>query len=196
MCEIFGSLLCDVATLVLNVVTFQRRDVKLTPLCHVATWISNVATWIFFTLCHVATWLPTSRRQIVPFLSRCDVDFQRRDVDFNEPLERRDVNSRRHDIGFSTLYNVATLPRTSRRCPILSPRTVHSLLFISHTPLPETLAFLRTCPHRTCKSPLSHWSEASTPFSDHHCAPTSHHLHLVPGHCGISTTLCSVLAWV
>ena len=40
---------------------------------------------------------------------------QRRDVDFIEPLERRDVYTQRHDVVNPTLCNVATLPRTSRR---------------------------------------------------------------------------------
>ena len=151
-------------------------------------------------------------------------------MDFNEPLERRDVNSRRRDVvksalchvatlprtsqrrlvscsltsrrcpsrrdvGFITLYHVAALPRTSRRCLVLSPRTVHFWPFTSHTSLIGTLAFLRISPHRTCRSLRSHWSEALTLFADHHCAPTSHPLSLVPGHCGIPTTLCSVLAF-
>ena len=191
---------------------FQRRDVKLIPLCHVATWISNAAT----SNCIFSA---TSRR-----------GFQRRDVDFNEPLERRDVNSKRHDVvnptlrhvatlsrtsrcrlvplsvtlrrcperrdvGFITLCNVVTLPRTSRRCPVLRPRTVHLALQLAHTYTPENLAILPTCPPQPCLSPLSHWSEAPTLFSDHHCAPTSHLLYMVPGHCGIPTTLCSVLAF-
>ena len=46
-------------------------------------------------------------------LERRDVSNQRRDVDFNEPLERRDVGNQRRDIFNPTLYNVATLPRTS-----------------------------------------------------------------------------------
>ena len=172
----------------------QRRDVNFTCLGHVATWTSHVATTIF-------TLSATSRR-----------GFTRRDVNFYKPLSRRDVahhvatlvstlsvTSRRHperrDVVNSTLYHVATLPRTSRRHPVLSPRTIHFWLFTSHTPLIETLAFLRTSSHRTCRSLRSHWSAALTLFSDHHCAPTSHSLSLVPGHCGIPTTLCSVLAF-
>ena len=68
--QIFGSLFCNVATLSRNVATFQRRDVSTSRhpfspplsrrdvkfqrhdidfkcLCHVATWIYNVATSIF-----------------------------------------------------------------------------------------------------------------------------------------------------
>ena len=193
-------------------VDLSRRDVNFTCLCHVTTWISHVgtsiftlsatsrrgftrrdvnfykslsrrdvtsdvATWILMSLCHVATLPRTSRRRLV----KCS-------------LTSRRCPSRR-DVGFITLCNVATLPRTSRRCLVLSPRTIHFWLFTSHTPLIETLAFLRTSPHRTCRSLRSHWSEALTLFSDHHCAPTSHPLSLVPGHCGIPTTLCSVLAF-
>ena len=72
---------------------------------------------------------------------RCDVDFndplerrdvsnQRRDVDFNEPLERRDVDHQRRNVFNPTLCNVATLPRMSRRR--LVPRSV----------------MLRRCPER------------------------------------------------
>ena len=50
--QIFGSLLCKVATLDLNVATFQRRDVS------------------------------TSQRQFYPSLERRDMRFERRDVDF------------------------------------------------------------------------------------------------------------------
>ena len=46
MHKFFGSLFCNVATLSRNVAMFKRRDVHFTPLCHVATWISNVATSI------------------------------------------------------------------------------------------------------------------------------------------------------
>ena len=56
--KIFGSLLCNVATLSCNVTTsilpflerrdveFQRRDVDFKCLCNVATWSFNVATLI------------------------------------------------------------------------------------------------------------------------------------------------------
>ena len=54
-----------------------------------------------------------------------DVRNQCRDVDFIEPLERRDVDTQRRDVVNPTLCNVATLSRTSRRCPVLRPRTVH-----------------------------------------------------------------------
>ena len=59
-----------------------RRDVKITCLCHVATWTSHVATSFFDPLCHVATWTHTSRRQNYMPLSRRDVDFPRRDFNF------------------------------------------------------------------------------------------------------------------
>ena len=39
---------------------------------------------------------------------------QRRDVDFNEPLERRDVDTERRDVFNPTLCNVAMLLPTSR----------------------------------------------------------------------------------
>ena len=40
---------------------------------------------------------------------------QRHDVDFNEPLERRDVDTERRDVFNPTLGNVATLLPMSRR---------------------------------------------------------------------------------
>ena len=40
---------------------------------------------------------------------------KRRDVDFNEPLEHRDVDTERRDVFNPTLCNVATLLPTSRR---------------------------------------------------------------------------------
>ena len=43
----------------------SRRDVIFTCLSHVATWDSDVATWIKSILCHVATLPPTSRRRLV-----------------------------------------------------------------------------------------------------------------------------------
>ena len=128
-------------------------------------------------LCHVATSLHTSRRRLVT----CSLTSQR-------------CPSRR-DVGFITLYHVTTLPRTSRRCLVLSPRTVHFWPFTSHTLLIGTLSFLRISPYRIYRRLRSHWSEALTLFSDHHCAPTSHHLSLVLSHCGIPTTLCSELAF-
>ena len=57
-------------------------------------------------------------------LERRDVSNQRRDVDFNEPLERRDVGNQRRDVFNPTLCNVATLPQTSR-CRLV-PRSVTS----------------------------------------------------------------------
>ena len=57
-----------------------RRDVIFTPLCDVATWDSNVATWIEPTLCHVATLPPTSRRCLVKLSVTSRRDPARRDV--------------------------------------------------------------------------------------------------------------------
>ena len=132
---------------------FQRRDVNCGPLCHVATWISNVAT------------------SIVSSLSRRDVEFQRRDVDFHDPLERRDVVSNVATWILMSLWNVATLIQnvatliqnvatllnplsvTSRRCPVLRPRTVIFARHLAHTTT-ETLDFLHTCLHQPCRSPF------------------------------------------
>ena len=77
----------------------------------------------------------------------------------------------RRDVGFITLCHVVTSSRTSRRCPVLSPRTVHFWLFTSRTPLIGTLAFLRTILHRTCRR--SH----PTGRRSLHCVPTTsvHH---------------------
>ena len=57
-----------------------RHDVLFTCLCHVATWDSNVATWIKSTLCHVATLPPTSRRRLVKLSVTSRRDPARRDV--------------------------------------------------------------------------------------------------------------------
>ena len=61
----------------------------------------HIATSIFTYLCHVATWIHTSRRQFLPSLPRCDVNFYK-------PLSRRDVT---HHV----VTLVATLYVTSRR---------------------------------------------------------------------------------
>ena len=70
----------------------SRRDVKKSPLYHVATWITTSRRQflkplsrrdvgisrrdvILILLCHVATWIFTSRRPIFIPLSRRDVDF-------------------------------------------------------------------------------------------------------------------------
>ena len=166
----------------------------------------------------------TSRRLFEPSLSRRDVEFQRRDVDFHNLLERRDVASKtwilmglfhvatlplnvatlliplsvtsrrcpeRHDVApnvatsfSSTLCNVATLPRMSRRYPVLRPRTVHFALHLAHTPT-ETLATLAHLSFPVLPELLSHRSEVPPLLSDHPCASQSHPLQLVPGHCGI-----------
>ena len=167
-------------------VELPRRDVKITSLCHVTTWIY------------------TSRRQIYISLPRRDVDlhvatsnlhlsatsrrgFTRRDVIFDPSLPRRDVDvhvatsigtgpchvatwiyttrrrlvmcsvtsrrdPERRDVVLFTLCDVVTSPRTSRRGPVFSPRTVH-FGPSSHTPsLIGTLALLRTIAHRTRRS--------------------------------------------
>ena len=125
--KIFGSFLCNVATLALNDATFQRRDV-------------STSRRLFE---------PSLSRRDVDFhnsLSRRDVDFQRRDVDFHNSLSRRDMDFQRRDVDFhnplerrdvvsnvatwilmglchvaTLLLNVATLliplSVTSRRCP-------------------------------------------------------------------------------
>ena len=84
--QIFGSLFCNVATLSLNVVTFKCRDVHFIPFCHVATWISNVATSILSVSVTSRRGFPTSRRQFLYSLERRDVSNQRRDVNFSESL--------------------------------------------------------------------------------------------------------------
>ena len=148
----------------------ERRDV-----------VSNVATWILMSLWNVATLILNVATLLIPL-----------SVTSRRCPERRDV-------GFSTLCNVATLPRTSRRCPVLRPRTVHFALFLftSHTPTPpENLALLRTCPPQPCRSSFPHRSEVPPLLSDHPCASQSHPLQLVSGNCGIPITLCSVLALV
>ena len=92
------SSICSNFSLSRRDVDFPRRDVNLTPLCHVATCIFtsrrqfntplsrrdmsfHVAMWIYTSLCHVAMSSSTSRRHFK-----------------------------------STLYHVATLPPTSRCC--------------------------------------------------------------------------------
>ena len=96
------SSICSNFSLSRRDVDFPCRDVKLTPLCHVATSICtplcHVATWICTSLCHVTTSSSTSRRH------------------FNMTLSRRDVASNVATWIKSTLCHVATLPTTSRRC--------------------------------------------------------------------------------
>ena len=63
----------------------SRRDVKRSPLCHVATWITTSRCQflkslsrrdvILIFLCHVATCIFTSRRQNISYLTRRDVRF-------------------------------------------------------------------------------------------------------------------------
>ena len=49
-------------------------------------------------------------------------------------MERRDVGYKRRDVGKFTLWNVATLPRTSRRCPVLRPHISHFALLTLYHP--------------------------------------------------------------
>ena len=152
-------------------VELPRRDVKITSLCHVATWnytsrrqiyISlsrrnvdlHVATSFLTPLCHVATWMYTSRRGCTG-----------RDVNWYRSLSRRDVaphvaTSFGHvlchvatcrDVVLFTLCDVATSPRTSRRDPVFSPRMVHFGPSPYTPPLIETLAPLRPSLHQTCR---------------------------------------------
>ena len=143
-------------------VELPRRDIKITSLCHVATWIYTSRRQIYISLprrdvdlhvatsfltplchvatsigtgpCHVATWIYTSRRRLV----MCSVTSR------HDP-ERRDV------ILF-TLCDVATSPRTSRRGPVFSPRTVHFGPSSQTPSLIGTLALMRTIAHRTRRS--------------------------------------------
>ena len=75
---------------------FTRRDVKITLLCHVATWIY------------------TSRRQNHTSLSRCDVGFHVATSMLKPSVTSRRGMSRR-DIIFQCLCHVATWDATSRR---------------------------------------------------------------------------------
>ena len=65
-------------------VDLPRRDVKLTPLCHVATCIF------------------TSRRQFVQVFVTSRHVLSRRDVNLHKPLSRRDVDFSRRDVIFYT----------------------------------------------------------------------------------------------
>ena len=76
--------------------------------------VSNVATWILMSLWNVAT-LPLNVATLLIPLS----------VTSRRCPERSDVAPNVATSFSSTLCNVATLPRTSRRCPVLKPRTVH-----------------------------------------------------------------------
>ena len=60
-------------------------------------------------------WISTSRRLFEPSLSRRDVEFQLRDVDFHNSLSRSDVDFQRRDVDFhnplerrDVVSNVAT----------------------------------------------------------------------------------------
>ena len=90
-------------------VEFPRRNVTFTPLCYVVTWIY------------------TSRRELVQVFVTSRRGPERRDVVWSCALSRRDVDP-----------NVATLACllsvTSRRGPVLNPRSVHLWFLTSHTP--------------------------------------------------------------
>ena len=172
-------------------VELPRRDVKITSLCHVATWIYTSRRQIYISLprrdvdvhvatsigtgpCHVATWIYTSRRRLV----MCSV------------TSRRDPE--RRDVVLFTLCDIATSPRTSRRDLGLRPKTVHFLAPHLASFSTETLTPSRI---RT----IHCWSSPFRPGQRLlHCSPNtvSHPLWPVLGHSGISTTVCPILAWV
>ena len=95
----------------------SRRDVKKTPLCHVATWITTSRRQFlkhlsrrdvkFSSLCHVATWFFTSRRQIV----RLSVTSRRGILTSRRGL----LTSRRHF--YTSRRHLVTYSVTSRREP-------------------------------------------------------------------------------
>ena len=153
--------------------SLSRRDV--TP--HVATslsyMLSNVATLTRTSRC----WLhySLSRRDVTPHVatltrtSRCWLHYS---------LSRRDVTP-----------HVATLPCFKpKNGSFLALHLTHSTnrnpSFLAHQPSPD----LPELP--------SHRSEVPPLLSDHLCTSQSHPLHLVPGHCGISTIFHSALALV
>ena len=88
-------------------------------------------------------------------LERHDVYFQRRDIDFLLPLELHDVDHQRREVSYDCslgrrdvtpnfatlnplpLWNVATLPRTSRRCFVLNPIPFHFFCSYPKPALPE-----------------------------------------------------------
>ena len=91
------SSICSNFSLSRRDVDFPRRDVNLTPLCHVVTCIFTSRRQFNTPLSrrdvyfHVATCIFTSRRQFVhPSVTSRRV-FSRRDVDLHKPLSRRDV---------------------------------------------------------------------------------------------------------
>ena len=117
--------------------------------------------------------------------------YQRRDVDFYKSLERRDVDTQRHDVVSTTLWNVATFPRTSRRCPFLNPKPLH--FFYSHPKpvLPEPKPSYT--PRHTEPAPESYHTGRRLAYCFRHslCTPTSPFhttLHLLP-----ALVLCSTL---
>ena len=97
-------------------VEFPRRDVKLTPLCHVATW-DFTSRRHFLTLSVTSRrGPPMSRRHFLTLSVTSRRGISHRDVIFDMSLSRRDVASNVATWIKSTLCHVATLPPTSRRC--------------------------------------------------------------------------------
>ena len=96
-------------------------------LCNVATLALNVVTLIVPPPGTSRSWFSMSRRQFFPSLERRGVESQRRDVGFIPSLERRDV-------GNSTLGNVATLSPNVATLPCFRPETLHILVLPSHSP--------------------------------------------------------------
>ena len=113
-----GVLLYKISWVTLSVTLrreISRRDVKRSPLCHVATWITtsrrgsprrDVSFFeasvtsrreisrrdvIFIFLCHIATWDFTSRRHLVMLSVTSRHETSRHDVIWLCPLPRRDV---------------------------------------------------------------------------------------------------------
>ena len=170
-----------------------RRDVNFTCLCHVATWTSHVAASSF-------TFSATSRRV-----------FTHRDVNLYKPLSRRDVAPNVATSLSYMLSHVATLTRTSRRWlhyslssrdvgphvmtwPCFNPKISSFLKLHLTQPTTRNPSLPAHLPSPDLPEPFPTLVGGPTLFYDHHCAPTCHPLYLVPGHCSIPTTLCSVLA--
>ena len=187
-------------------VDFPRHDVNFYPLCH-------VATSVFTSLFHIVTLPITSRRQFLQVSvtsRRCP---SRRDVSFYKSLSRRDVTPHVATSLSYMLSNVATLTRTSRRwlhyslsrrdvtphvatLPCFKPKNGSFLdLHLTHS-TNRNPSFLAHQPSPDLPELPSHRSEVPPLLSDQLCTSKSHLLHLVPGHCGISTTFHSALALV
>ena len=140
-CRVLGKVGCVVCQKFLGRFSLSRRDVDL-PRRDVKITL----------LCHVATWIYTSRRQLVHGSVTSRRVFSCRDVKLYQPLSRRDVDSNVATSPNEALCHVATWPRTSRRDPIFSPRMVHFGPSPHTSSLIGTLAPLHPNPHRTCRS--------------------------------------------